>query len=218
MHAVGGVVYHDITERKWADKALEHGVDGLICVNDRAGGHAGTRSPDELLSELGGLGVPLVCAGGIGAPEQCAEVIERGYAGVQLGTRFIATVECTAHGNYKQAILDAKAADIVLTDLITGVPVSVIRTALVEKLGTRAGPLARLLLKNNRTKHWVRTAYAVKSLIQLKKGVKRGLSYRDYFQAGKSVETIDEVRTVAEVMGELAAALRARGESRPLAG
>ena len=47
VHAVGGVVYHDVTERKWALKALDGGVDGLICVNGRAGGHAGTHSPAE---------------------------------------------------------------------------------------------------------------------------------------------------------------------------
>ena len=48
VHAVGGVVYHDVTERKWALKALDGGVDGLICVNGRAGGHAGVLSPAEL--------------------------------------------------------------------------------------------------------------------------------------------------------------------------
>ncbi|MDX1632889.1 MAG: nitronate monooxygenase, partial [Thermoanaerobaculia bacterium] len=48
VHARGGIVFHDVTERKWADKALAEGVDGLICVNSRAGGHAGTRTPEEL--------------------------------------------------------------------------------------------------------------------------------------------------------------------------
>ena len=52
VHAVGGVVYHDVTERKWALKAIESGVDGLICVNNRAGGHAGSRSPEQLLEEM----------------------------------------------------------------------------------------------------------------------------------------------------------------------
>ncbi|HKJ92252.1 MAG TPA: nitronate monooxygenase, partial [Longimicrobiales bacterium] len=52
VHAVGGVVYHDVTERKWALKGLESGVDGLIAVNARAGGHAGPKTAEALLAEL----------------------------------------------------------------------------------------------------------------------------------------------------------------------
>ena len=66
VHAVGGVVYHDVTERKWAQKAIDGGVDGLIAVNNRAGGHAGGLSPARLYDELASFGVPLVSAGGVG--------------------------------------------------------------------------------------------------------------------------------------------------------
>src|SRR5512146_422209 len=64
--AVGGIVYHDVTERKWALKALDNGVHGLIAVNNRAGGHAGPKSPEALLEEVADLDVPVVCAGGVG--------------------------------------------------------------------------------------------------------------------------------------------------------
>ena len=60
VHAMGGAVYHDVTNRKWAEKALEHDVDGLVCVNSRAGGHAGQLDPGRLMDELGPLGVPLI--------------------------------------------------------------------------------------------------------------------------------------------------------------
>ena len=86
-HAVGGLVYHDVTERKWAEKGLAAGVDGLIAVNDRAGGHAGPKSAARLLDELGDLGVPLVAAGGVGAAADFVAMLEMGYAGVQMGTR-----------------------------------------------------------------------------------------------------------------------------------
>src|SRR5581483_11244683 len=67
---VGGVVYHDVTEYKWARKGLDGGVHGLIAVNSRAGGHAGPKGAEQLWEELSGLGVPVVCAGGIGdAPD-----------------------------------------------------------------------------------------------------------------------------------------------------
>jgi len=62
----GGIVYHDVTERKWAEKGLAGGVHGLIAVNDRAGGHAGPYSAERLYEQLHDLGVPIVCAGGIG--------------------------------------------------------------------------------------------------------------------------------------------------------
>jgi nitronate monooxygenase len=87
----GGLVYHDVTERKWAEKGVEGGVHGLVAVNERAGGHAGRRSAEALLEELLPLGLPVVCAGGIGNERDFARVVRMGYAGAQLGTRFIAT-------------------------------------------------------------------------------------------------------------------------------
>src|SRR6185369_1835516 len=62
VHAAGGFVYHDITERKWALKGRDAGVDGLIGVNRRAGGHAGPLSAESLLEQVGDLGLPVVCA------------------------------------------------------------------------------------------------------------------------------------------------------------
>ena len=62
----GGIVYHDVTEKKWAEKGKDGGIHGLIAVNARAGGHSGPRNPEPLLTELNGLGLPVVCAGGIG--------------------------------------------------------------------------------------------------------------------------------------------------------
>src|SRR3954454_4001802 len=123
-HAAGGFVYHDVTERKWAEKGIDAGGDGLIAVNDRAGGHAGPKSAEALIAELGGLGLPVVCAGGVGDAAAFVRALRMGYAGVQMGTRFIAAAECTAHADYKAAILAAGEEDIVLTDRITGVPVS----------------------------------------------------------------------------------------------
>ena len=208
VHAVGGVVYHDVTERKWAEKALEAGVDGLICVNGRAGGHAGTHTPESLYASLADLGVPLVCAGGVGGPNGFAAMLDIGYAGVQLGTRFIATTECSAHADYKQAIVNAKASEIVLTDKISGVPVSVIRTPFIERTGTKAGPIARPLLRHPKWKHHVRTFYSLRSIWQLKRANHKGMGYKDYWQAGKSVEEIDGVLPTAEVIAQLRDAVR----------
>jgi nitronate monooxygenase len=205
----GVTVYHDVTERRWAEKALQGGVDGFICVNNHAGGHAGTLSSQQLLDELAPLGKPLICAGGIGKPGNFAETMRMGYSGAQLGTRFIATRECSAHADYKKAILEACEDDIVLSERISGVPVSIIRTPYVERIGTRAGPLAKRLLKGRRSKHWMRTLYSLQSIWKLKHAFIRGAGYRDYFQAGKSVSGIREIQSAAAIVAEYAAALDA---------
>jgi len=207
----GVTVYHDVTSRLFAEKALDAGVDGFICVNNRAGGHAGMLSAERLLDEIGPLGKPLVCAGGIATPEQFAAAIAAGYAAVQLGTRFIATDECTAHPDYKQAIVEAGEDDIVLSEKITGVPVSVIRTPFIERMGIRAGPLAKRLLRGHRSRHWMRTLYSLQSVWKLKRAALRGMGYRDIYQAGKSVGGIHAIIPAAEVVRACAAALDAGG-------
>jgi nitronate monooxygenase len=210
-HAVGGVVYHDVTERKWADKGLAAGVDGLIAVNRRAGGHAGPKDAEELWKELGGLGVPLICAGGVGDEAHFVEALRIGYAGVQLGTRFIATTECRASEVYKQAIVKAHADDIVLSERITGVPVAVINTPYIQRMGLRAGPLARWMLRGRRRKRWMRSIYALKSLFQLKRASLDESGQKDFWQAGKSVDGIHSVEPAGDVVRRFAAAADAAG-------
>ena len=206
---VGGVVYHDVTERRWAQKGLDAGVHGLIAVNDRAGGHAGPLAAATLFDDVADLGLPVVCAGGIGSPREYVAALRMGYAAAQLGTRFIATTECRAHPRYKQAILDADERNIVLTERLTGIPVSVIETPYIRRIGTRAGWLAKRMLRGRRTKHLMRTGYALRSLWQLKQGLSRGDETADYWQAGKSVATIDAELPAAEVVRSFADAVRA---------
>ena len=208
-HAVGGIVYHDVTERKWALKGLEGGVDGLIAVNRRAGGHAGPKSAEALMDELGDLGVPLVSAGGIGSAEGFLDALRLGYAGAQLGTRFIATEECRASSAYKKAILRASEDDIVLSERLTGVPVALIRTPSIERLGLRAGPVARWMLRHRRTKHLMRAIYALRSAWQLKRASFDESDSSDYWQAGRSVRDIHEVLPAGQIVRAFAAAAAA---------
>jgi len=206
----GGIVYHDVTERKWAEKGLAGGVHGLIAVNNRAGGHAGPRSAEALYEQVADLAVPVICAGGIGDEGGFVAALRMGYAGAQLGTRFIATTECGAHDDYKQAIVRANEADIVLTERVTGVPLSVIRTPYVDRIGTKAGPIARWLLRGRRTKHWMRTIYALRSAWQLKRASLAGgageKTSKDYWQAGKSVAGIHAVEPAVEIVRRFAGA------------
>jgi nitronate monooxygenase len=216
VHEAGGLVYHDVVSRKWAQKALEGGVDGLIAVNDRAGGHAGHLSPRALLDELADLGVPVLLAGGVGDEQGFVEALRMGYAGVQLGTRFIATEECRAPDAYKRALIDAGEEDVVHTERVTGVPIAVLNTPHVQRMGTRAGPIARWMLRGRRTKHWMRMIYSLRSMVQLKRSMGResaGATSADYWQAGKSVAGIRAVEGAGAIVRRFAEAAEAAGVS-----
>ena len=208
VKAVGGVVYHDVTDRRWADKALAGGVHGLIGVNSLAGGHAGQLSPEALFRQLEDLRVPVICAGGVGTPAQFRAMLDLGYAGVQMGTRFIATTECGAHSEYKAAIVQAEPEDIVLTERLTGLPVAVINNEYVRRLGTRVGPLSRWLFKNRRTKYLMRGFYNLRSAYRLKKSSLTSRGATEYWQAGKSVGGITSIESAGEVVRRFAAALK----------
>lgn len=205
VEGTGAKVFHDVTEKSWAQKAIDAGVHGLICVNNRAGGHAGNQTPEKLFQDLKGFGVPLICAGGIGDKTQYRKALSLGYQGVQLGTRFIASKECTAHDDYKQAILAAKEEDIILTKKLTGVPVAVINTGYMKKRGSQVSGIENFLLNNARTKHWARMFYSLRSVWQLKQSLQQGASYKEFFQAGKSVAGIKEIQPVAEIIQNLVA-------------
>lgn len=200
VHPLGGKVFHDVTTAGWAQKAVDGGVDGLICVNNRAGGHAGEDTPKDLLRDLARFQKPLVCAGGIGDRQAYQEALSMGYSGVQVGTRLIATKECTAHSDYKKAILEASPEDIILTKKITGVPVAVINTAYMKLRGAESSALAKFFLEHPKTKHYARMFYSLRSAWQLKQSVHQGGDYKEFYQAGKSVGGIHEVEAVGDIV------------------
>jgi len=206
VHAKGGFVYHDVTTRKHALKGIECGVDGLICVNNRAGGHLGTDSAAAMYAELSDLETPLICAGGIGSEEELSEVMAMGYAGVQMGTRFIATTECNSPDDYKQAIVDASEEDIVWTNRLTGVPISVIRS---EGYQQENNWMMRKWL-SSRWKHSARMFLNLLSFTKLRrfeKGKGSTAKKKEFFSAGKSVETVHSVESATEIMARLGQSL-----------
>ena len=164
-------------------------------------------SPEALLDQVRDLGLPVVCAGGVGDPATFRRMMELGYAGVQMGTRFIATTECRAHADYKQAIVAAEPADIVLTERLTGVPVSVINNDYVRTSGRAPARSRAACSRHRRIKYWMRTIYALTSLRRLKKSSLTSAGSREYWQAGKSVAGIHAVESVRDVVKEFAAAL-----------
>ena len=196
----GGVVYHDVTERKWAEKGLAGGAQGLIAVNSSAGGHAGAKTKEQLFDELQDLNVPLVCAGGIGNEAQYVEAMQLGYAACQLGTRFIATKECNSSVVYKEAIVKADADDIVLSEKITGIPVSIINTGYIKEQGTKPGKIANWLLKHPKGKHWMRMIYTIRSAFQLRKSSYDEDAKKEFWQAGKSVAGVEKIESAGDIV------------------
>jgi nitronate monooxygenase len=202
----GITVYHDVTTRAFAQKAVDAGVDGLNCVNNEAGGQTGQLSPREMLDELADLGLPLVCAGGVGDENDFRAMLEAGYAGCQLGTRFLATEECQVPDDYKQAIVDYGADDIVWTNKLAGTNSSVIRTPDLEKLGLRTGPIVSRLLKNRKTKKLARMMLLMRSMQRYKK-VALNPGYDQIWQAGKGIGSVHRIETAGDVVRRFAAAL-----------
>lgn len=203
VHPYGAKVYHDVTELKWAEIAKNSGVDGLICVNASAGGHAGNEDPVTLFNALKHFGLPLVCAGGVGDRQRFQEMMGIGYEAVQMGTAFIASEECHVPLNYKEAIVSAKESDIVRSYNLTGVEVSVINTAYIQRLGLKPSPVLSWMLRHRLFKRFARLFYMIRSLKNLKALVKGEKSQEGFFQAGKSVEGVKGIDTVKNIITEM---------------
>lgn len=200
VHETGGIVYHDVTETKWAHKAIDGGVDGLISVNNRAGGHAGQQTAEQLYQDLEKFNLPVICAGGMSTANDFKHALELGYAGIQMGTRFIATTECNAPQAYKEAIVKADENDIVLSERVSGTPVSLINTAYIKRLGLKANKFEHWLINGKKTKYIMRTFYMLRSLWSLKKAVLDKEGKQEYWQAGKSVKGIDAIISVNDII------------------
>ncbi|MEN5304884.1 nitronate monooxygenase family protein [Pseudomonas sp. TWI628] len=133
VHGYGGLVFHDVTTRRHAEKAAEAGVDGLIAVAAGAGGHAGTWSPFALAAEIRQFfDKTLLLAGCINHGHEILAAQLLGADLAYMGTRFIATHESHAQAAYKQMLLEAQAADIIHTPAVSGIPASFLRPSLEQ--------------------------------------------------------------------------------------
>lgn len=133
VHGYGGLVFHDVTTRRHAEKAAAAGVDGLIAVAAGAGGHAGTLSPFALVAEIRQFfDKTLLLAGCLNHGHEILAAQVLGADLAYMGTRFIATSESQAESAYKQMLLGAHAADIIHTPAVSGVPASFLRPSLEQ--------------------------------------------------------------------------------------
>src|SRR4051794_6658731 len=133
VHSWGGITLHDIIDDRFARKAIEKGADGIIAVASGAGGHAGRWSPFALLQEIRmWFDGPLILSGAIANGGSILAAQAAGADLAYVGSPFIATAEANAPDDYKQAIVDSGAADIVYSDLFTGVHGNYLRSSIVN--------------------------------------------------------------------------------------
>ncbi len=133
VHSYGGIVLHDVIHDRHARKAIEKGADGLIAVAAGAGGHAGTLSPFALVQEIRQwFDGPLLLSGAIANGGAILAAQAMGADMAYIGSPFIATQEARAMDEYKQMIVDSKAADIVYSNLFTGVHGNYLKGSIVN--------------------------------------------------------------------------------------
>lgn len=133
VHSYGGIVLHDVISIRHAEKALEAGVDGLILVAAGAGGHAGNLSPFALVGEVRAMYKgPIILSGAISTGDAVLASLAMGADFAYMGTRFIASKEAHASQQYKDAIVNARASDIVYTDHFTGIHGNYIKQSILN--------------------------------------------------------------------------------------
>lgn len=134
VHGYGGLVFHDVINRRHAEKAAAAGVDGIIAVAAGAGGHAGTLSPFALVSEIREVFAGTIVLGGaISTGAQIAAARLLGADLAYLGTRFLATREAMVPAAYKEMLLRSRAADILYTPDISGVHANFLRPSILAQ-------------------------------------------------------------------------------------
>ena len=190
IHAYGGIVLHDVISVRHAHKALEAGVDGLILVCAGAGGHAGTLSPFALIGEVRRFfDGPIVLSGAISSGDAILAAQAAGADLAYLGTRFLATPEASVPERYKEELLRSAAADIVYTDLFSGVHGNYLKHSVVA-----AGFDPLNLPKSDPAKMNFGTTGGAEKKV-----------WRDIWSAGQGVGQIDAVAPVAQVVAKLEA-------------
>jgi len=133
VRSYGGLVFHDVTNMRHAEKAIEAGVDGLILVSAGAGGHAGTLHPFAFIKEIkNAFDTCVIQSGAISTGEQVLAARAAGADIAYVGTRFIATKESMADKDYKDMLVSARAEDIVYTPKVSGIPANFLRQSLEQ--------------------------------------------------------------------------------------
>ena len=185
VHSYGGVVMHDVINQMFAHKAIEKGADGLILVATGAGGHAGTQSPFALVQETREwFKGPIALSGAIATGQAVLAARAMGADFGYIGSAFIATTEAVAAQSYKQAVVDGNAADIVYTNLFTGVHGNYLKSSILS-----AGLDPDHLPESDPSK--------------MDFGAAGAKAWKDIWGCGQGIGAIDKIRPAAELIETL---------------
>ena len=197
------LVFGDVVDEIHAKKIQDMGGDAVIAVNNKAGGHLGQLSAQVLIPRLKScINIPVISAGGVATKTGFDEMMKLGAAGISVGSPFIACLESDVSSNYKNACVNYSSKDIVVTKKISGTPCTVIKTPYVEKIGTRQNALEAFLNSNKRLKKIAKFFITYKGFSLLKKAA-FGANYRQVWVAGQSIEYVDKIRPISEIVKRL---------------
>lgn len=184
VHSYGGLVFHDATTVRHAQKAIEANVDAVIAVSQGAGGHSGDYNPFAFVAELRQVvgDKAIILAGAISDGHGMAGAVVAGADFVSLGTCFVPTAESMAPDDQKQMVLESTIADIVYTDQVSGVGASFLRQRLEKFKPSREVTRGMDVAKEITPKLW-----------------------RDYWSAGQGVGGSREIQPVRDLCARLEA-------------
>ncbi|MBD3108044.1 DUF561 domain-containing protein [Bacillus sp. AGMB 02131] len=174
---------------KIAKKMEAIGADAVVAEGTEAGGHVGETTTMALLPQVvSAVNIPVIAAGGIADGRGIAAAFALGAQGVQVGTRFLTTVECPVHENFKQAVLDADDTCTTVTGRSLGGPVRSIKNSMIAEF---------LKLESERAS---RDELEKLSLGSLRKAVLEGDTDRGSVMAGQICGMCNELTTVEEMI------------------
>lgn len=200
---LGIKVFCDVVDLAYAKKVESLGADAVIAVNNRAGGHAGTLSPQKLITLLNeNCSIPIISAGGIAHGVDLKHAMDLGAAGASVGTIFIACTESDISPEYKQAMIDYGEKDIVMTTKLSGSALTVINTPYVQKLGTKATWLEWILNNNKALKKYAKMLIAFRGMKKVEKAA-LGATYKTVWCAGPSIEYVTSIQPMATIIKKL---------------
>jgi enoyl-[acyl-carrier protein] reductase II len=190
----GLTVIHVVSSSKFARKAQEAGVDALVAEGFEAGGHNGREETTTLClvpQVCEAVKIPVVAAGGISSGKSMFAAMALGADGVQIGSRFVASEESSAHALFKQKVLDANEGDTILT-LKELAPVRLIKNAFYTAVSEAYANGA--------------TTESLRELLgrgRAKKGMFEGDMDEGELEIGQVAASIREVKPVAEIVKEI---------------
>ncbi len=197
VHDWGGRIFHDVTTRRFAEKAIKAGVDGITCIAAGGGGHSGQISAFALVPQVRAMFDGTVLLGGAistGAGIRAAEILGADLA--YLGTRFIATNEANAADRYKAMIVTGDAESLVFSQAINGVGANWL-TASLHAIGLDPAQLPRSPGRGDYS--------------HLPEGKR---PWHDIWSAGQGIATISSIDALAVVVDSLIAEYEA-ASARP---